>query len=91
MTPDMVAEIGRQALETTLLVSAPMLGLSLVVGLLVSLFQAMTQINEATLSFVPKMLAVFVATLLFFPWMMGVLVTFMTNLLTNIPYYVRAS
>ncbi len=91
MTPDMVAEIGRQALETTLLVSAPMLGLSLVVGLLVSLFQAMTQINEATLTFVPKMLAVFVATLLFFPWMLGVLVTFMTNLLTNIPYYVRAS
>lgn len=91
MTPDMVAEVGRQALETTLLVSAPMLGLSLVVGLLVSLFQAMTQINEATLTFVPKMLAVFVATLLFFPWMLGTLVAFMTNLLANIPYYVRAS
>jgi len=91
MTPDMVAQIGRQALEITLLVSAPMLGLSLLVGLLVSLFQAMTQINEATLTFVPKMLALFVATLLFFPWMLDTLVTFMAGVLTNIPNYVRAS
>ncbi len=91
MTPDMVAQIGRQALETTLLVSAPMLGLSLLVGLLVSLFQAMTQINEATLTFVPKMLALFVATLLFFPWMLDTLVTFMAGMLANIPQYVRSS
>ena len=83
----MVTEIGRQAIETTLLVSAPMLGLSLVVGLLVSIFQAMTQINEATLSFVPKVVAVFGALLLFLPWMMGVLITFMTQLITNIPLY----
>jgi len=89
MTPEMVAEIGRQAIETTLLVSAPMLGLSLMVGLLVSIFQAMTQINEATLSFVPKVVAVFGAVLLFLPWMMGTLITFMTQLITNIPLYVR--
>lgn len=89
MTPEMVTEIGRQAIETTLLVSAPMLGLSLVVGLLVSIFQAMTQINEATLSFVPKVVAVFGALLLFLPWMMGVLITFMTQLMTNIPLYVH--
>ena len=87
MTPEMVTEIGRQAIETTLLVSAPMLGLSLVVGLLVSIFQAMTQINEATLSFVPKVVAVFGALLLFLPWMMGVVITFMTQLITNIPLY----
>ena len=87
MTPEMVTEIGRQAIETTLLVSAPMLGLSLVVGLLVSIFQAMTQINEATLSFVPKVVAVFGALLLFLPWMMDVLITFMTQLITNIPLY----
>lgn len=62
MTPDMVVEIGRGAVETTLLVAAPMLGMSLVIGLLVSLFQALTQINEATLSFVPKILGVFLAT-----------------------------
>ncbi len=89
MTPDLVMEIGRQALETMMLVSAPMLGLSLVVGLLVSLFQAMTQINEATLSFVPKILAIFVAMLLFFPWMLSTLIAFTTNLLGNIPQYVR--
>ena len=87
MTPEMVTEIGRQAIETTLLVSAPMLGLSLVVGLLVSIFQAMTQINEATLSFVPKVVAVFGALLVFLPWMMGVLITFMTQVITNIPLY----
>ncbi len=85
----MVTEIGRQAIETTLLVSAPMLGLSLVVGLLVSIFQAMTQINEATLSFVPKVVAVFGAVLMFLPWMMGVLIAFMTQLITNIPLYVH--
>ena len=87
MTPEMETEIGRQAIETTLLVSAPMLGLSLVVGLLVSIFQAMTQINEATLSFVPKVVAVFGALLVFLPWMMGVLITFMTQVITNIPLY----
>ncbi len=89
MTPDMVVEIGRSAVETTLLVSAPMLGISLVIGLLVSLFQALTQINEATLSFVPKILAVFLATMLFFPWMIRVLTSFMTHLLTTIPQYAR--
>ena len=89
MTPEMVTEIGRQAIETTLLVSAPMLGLSLVVGLLVSIFQAMTQINEATLSFVPKVVAVFGAVLMFLPWMMGVLIAFMTQLITSIPLYVH--
>jgi len=85
MTIENVTEIGRQAIETTMLVSAPILGLSLIVGLLVSTFQAMTQINEATLTFVPKVLAVFAATLLFLPWMMGVLIAFMTHIITSIP------
>jgi flagellar biosynthetic protein FliQ len=85
MTIETVTEIGRQAIETAMLVSAPMLGLSLVVGLIVSTFQAMTQINEATLTFVPKVLAVFAATLLFLPWMMGVLIAFMTHIITSIP------
>ena len=85
MTIEMVTEIGRQAIETAMLVSAPILGLSLIVGLLVSTFQAMTQINEATLTFVPKVLAVFAATLLFLPWMMGVLIAFMTHIITSIP------
>ncbi|MBX3344261.1 MAG: flagellar biosynthesis protein FliQ [Nitrospira sp.] len=85
MTIETVTEIGRQAIETTMLVSAPILGLSLIVGLIVSTFQAMTQINEATLTFVPKVLAVFAATLLFLPWMLGVLITFMTHIITSIP------
>ena len=85
MTIETVTEIGREAIETTMLVSAPILGLSLIVGLLVSTFQAMTQINEATLTFVPKVLAVFAATLLFLPWMMGVLIAFMTHIITSIP------
>ena len=85
MTIETVTEIGRQAIDTTMLVSAPILGLSLIVGLLVSTFQAMTQINEATLTFVPKVLAVFAATLLFLPWMMGVLIAFMTHIITSIP------
>jgi flagellar biosynthetic protein FliQ len=89
MTPEMVAELGRQALETTLMVAAPILGLSLVVGLLVSAFQAMTQLNEATLTFVPKVLALFGALLFFLPWMMNVLTTFTANLLISIPQYVR--
>ncbi len=89
MTPELVTELGRQALETTLLISAPILGLSLVVGLLVSAFQAMTQLNEATLTFVPKLLTLFGALLLFLPWMLNVMTTFMSNLLMNIPNYVR--
>lgn len=85
MTIETVTDIGRQAIETALLVSAPVLGLSLIVGLIVSTFQAMTQINEATLTFVPKVLAVFAATILFLPWMMGVLIAFMTHIITSIP------
>ena len=89
MTPEMVTDLGRQALETTLLVSAPILGLSLVVGLAVSALQAMTQLNEATLSFVPKILVVFGAIIVFMPWMLGVMTTFMTQVFSNIPNYVH--
>jgi flagellar biosynthetic protein FliQ len=87
MTPEMVTELGRQAIETTLIVSTPILGLSLVVGLAVSVLQAMTQLNEATLTFVPKVLAVFAAIVLFMPWMLGVLTSFMTKVFLNIPNY----
>ncbi len=87
MTPEMVTELGRQAIETTLIVSAPILGLALVVGLAVSVFQAMTQLNEATLTFVPKVVAVFVAFVFFLPWMLSVLTSFMTQVFLNIPLY----
>jgi flagellar biosynthetic protein FliQ len=89
MTPEMVTELGRQALETTLLVASPILGLSLVVGLAVSVLQAMTQLNEATLTFVPKVLAVFGAIVVFLPWMLGVMTSFMTQIFTSIPNYVH--
>src|SRR5574337_158789 len=81
VTPEIVTELGRQALETTLLVSSPILGLSLFIGLAVSALQAMTQLNEATLTFVPKVVALFVALLLFLPWMLNVMTTYMANLL----------
>ncbi|CUS31598.1 flagellar biosynthesis protein FliQ [Candidatus Nitrospira nitrificans] len=89
MTPEMVTELARHALETTLLVSAPILGLSLLIGLAVSAFQAMTQLNEATLTFVPKVVVLFVALLLFLPWMMNTMTTYMADLLMNIPNYVH--
>jgi flagellar biosynthesis protein FliQ len=89
MTPEMVTEIGRQAIETTLIVSAPILGLALIVGLAVSVLQAMTQLNEATLTFVPKVLAVFAAIVVFLPWMLGVLTSFMTQLFLSIPNYAQ--
>lgn len=89
MTPEMVTELGRQALETTLLVSAPILLLSLVVGLAVSALQAMTQLNEATLTFVPKVLAVFAAIVIFMPWMLGVKTSFMTQLFSNFQQFVH--
>jgi len=87
MTPEMVTELGRQALETTLIVAAPILGVCLVVGLAVSVLQAMTQLNEATLTFVPKVLAVFAAIVMFMPWMLGVLTSFMTQVFLNIPNF----
>ena len=89
VTPEIVTELGRQALETTLLVSSPILGLSLFIGLAVSALQAMTQLNEATLTFVPKVVALFVALLLFLPWMLNVMTTYMANLLMNIPSYIH--
>jgi flagellar biosynthetic protein FliQ len=87
MTPEMVSELGRQAIETTLIVATPILGLTLVVGLAVSVFQAMTQLNESTLTFVPKVVAVFVAFIFFLPWMLSVLTSFMTQVFLNIPVY----
>ncbi len=70
MTPELVVQLARRCFEAALLLSAPLLIFSLVVGLAVSIFQAVTSVNEATLSFVPKIVAVMVAIIIFFPWMM---------------------
>lgn len=70
MTPELVIQLARRSFEAALLLSAPLLLFSLVVGLLISIFQAVTSINEATLAFAPKIVAVMVAMIIFFPWMM---------------------
>ncbi|HWS11639.1 MAG TPA: flagellar biosynthesis protein FliQ, partial [Rhodocyclaceae bacterium] len=81
MSPASVVELGRQAVEVMLLVSAPMFLAALVTGLIVSIFQAATQINEMTLSFVPKLIAIFVTLVLAGPWMLTVMTDFMRRLL----------
>lgn len=85
MTPEGVLAIGQEAIKTILYVAGPMLGLSLVVGLMVSAFQAMTQINEMTLTFLPKIMTMFVVLLVLFPWMLQILVGFMTGVWGQIP------
>jgi flagellar biosynthetic protein FliQ len=89
MTVDMVKEISGEVFKTVLLVSAPVLLVSLVVGLVISLFQAVTQIQEFTLTFVPKVIAVFVTLFLFFPWIARILMTYTTDLFNKIPIYIR--
>jgi len=85
MSPETVVTIGRQALETMLVVSAPLLMIALLVGLAVSFFQAVTQLNEATLSFLPKLVAITVTLLLAGPWMIGTLVDYLQQTLLGIP------
>lgn len=89
MNMQTVLDLGSQALQLILLLSAPILGASLLVGLVVSIFQAVTSIQEATLTFVPKIVAVFVALMIFLPWMMRTMLFFTTSLLMNLPFYAR--
>ncbi|MCI6170759.1 MAG: flagellar biosynthesis protein FliQ [Selenomonadaceae bacterium] len=88
MSGDLVIQLGQEALMVVLLVSAPMLGLGLIVGLAVSVFQATTSIQEQTLAFIPKIIAVFVAVLIFGPWMLSIMVEYVTNMLVNLPSYI---
>lgn len=85
MSGDLVVQLGQDALMVVLIVCAPMLGLGLTVGLMVSVFQATTSIQEQTLAFIPKIIAVFVAILIFGPWMLSIMVEFFTDIFTNIP------
>lgn len=89
MTPEFVVGFAKEAITLTIIVSMPMLGLGLIVGLAISIFQAVTSIQEQTLSFVPKILAVFMALLFFAPWMIEKLVSFIQKLINNIPMYIR--
>ena len=85
MTPELVVQLARRSFEATLLLSAPLLIFSLVVGLAISIFQAVTSINEATLSFAPKIVAVMVAMIIFFPWMMTYMSDFTREIYGMIP------
>lgn len=89
MTDDLVIRLGQDALRTTAMIAAPLLVSTLLVGLSVSIFQALTQINEATLTFIPKMIIVAVVFLLAGPWMMDVMSTYTINLYENIAVMVR--
>ena len=85
MTPTAVIELGRQAVEVTLMVSAPLFLAALVTGLIISIFQAATQLNESTLQFVPKLVAMFVVLLLAGPWMLQYLIDYIQRLFGSIP------
>lgn len=89
MSQDLVIQLFRDFLKMTLILSAPVLLASVVVGLLVSIFQAATQIHEMTLVFVPKILAIMACLMFLSPWMLNMAVSYTSNLLTNIPLYVR--
>lgn len=84
-----VLKIAQEAIRTILIVSAPMLGFSLIVGLVVSVFQAVTQIQEATLAFVPKIIAVLLSIIIFGTWILKVVTEFTTKLLTNVNLYIK--
>ena len=89
MTEGMVFDLARNAMMIALEVSLPFLLFSLVTGLVISIFQAVTQINEMTLTFVPKILAVFVAGAIFGPWMLNNLIAYIANLFISLPTFVR--
>lgn len=89
MSEGLLIQLGRDALMMVLLISAPMLGLGLVVGVIVSIFQATTQIQEPTLAFIPKIVAVFVGIAIFGPWMLRIITQYTTQLYTQIPYWIK--
>ena len=88
MTPEFVIAFARQAIEIALFISLPMLGIGLIVGVTVSIIQAATQIQEMTLSFIPKIISIFVALLLSFPWIMDKMINFTQTVFLNIPNYI---
>jgi flagellar biosynthetic protein FliQ len=89
MTPEFITGFFMQAIKTAIFLAAPMLAVGLIAGVLVSMFQAATQINEMTLVFVPKMLGVALALLFFFPWMLKLIIGYTQNLFINLPTYIR--
>jgi len=89
MTPEFVIGFARQSIELTLIIALPMLGVGLGVGVFVSILQAATQIQEMTLTFVPKIIAVFLALLISFPWIMDKMITYTREIFLNFPQYIK--
>jgi flagellar biosynthetic protein FliQ len=89
MSIEFVTNFGRQALLVTLILSAPLLGFALLVGVIISIFQAVTQIQEMTLTFVPKIVVVMISIVVFSPWMLRILINFTSTLFLNLPTYMK--
>ena len=89
MTVDLIIGLAAEAIKVTLLLAAPMLIVGLVIGLVVSIFQAVTQIQEMTLTFVPKIVAVMLALVVALPWMINLMITYTQKLFQTIPMYIR--
>ncbi|MFO7274496.1 MAG: flagellar biosynthesis protein FliQ [Bacillota bacterium] len=89
MTPEFALDLAQEAVRVALYVAAPVIGLSLLVGLLISLFQATTQVNEPSLQFVPKILAAVAGLILFGPWMLTVLMDFTRRMMALLPGLMR--
>jgi len=86
---EFVTTFGREALLTVLIIASPLLGLALITGVIISIFQAVTQIQEMTLTFVPKIIAVLLATIIFAPWMLRIIINFTSTLFMNLPNYMK--
>ena len=89
MTQEFVLSFAQETFKLTMLISAPMLLMGLVAGLAISIFQAVTSINEMTLTFIPKILAVFLSILIFFPWMLKMIIEFTQKIIINLPMYIH--
>jgi flagellar biosynthetic protein FliQ len=89
LTEELIIRLGQDAIRTTAIISAPMLLSALVIGLIVSVMQAVTQINEATLTFIPKMVVIFIVIIVAGPWMLDVISHYTIELFENITMFVR--
>ncbi|VAX24490.1 Flagellar biosynthesis protein FliQ [hydrothermal vent metagenome] len=89
ITPDFVVNFAAEGLKMALLIAGPMLSFGLVIGVAVSVFQAVTSIQELTLTFIPKILAVMLSILIFFPWMIEMMISYTAKIIINIPMYVQ--
>ncbi|MFO7728301.1 MAG: flagellar biosynthesis protein FliQ [Desulfonatronovibrio sp.] len=88
MTPEFVVGFARDAIETTLMIALPMLGVGMIVGVTISIIQAATQIQEMTLTIVPKIISIFLVLLLAFPWIMNKMINYTRDIFLNLPSYI---